>query len=106
MSVAAVADPPAPAVFETDLVLEGSDGQLSFEVGGKRVTSSELKLVGGKLEVEGQFAKGERAVLRVEIEVGEVAFVDSRDGKTGQVVGCARRHKARIVNVSRAESED
>ena len=104
MAVAAVQDPPAPAQFETDLVIEGT-GQLSFDVGGKRVTSSELKLVGGKLEVEGQFEKGELVVLRLEAIVGEVAFVDSTDSKTGQVVGCARRHKARIVNVSRADEE-
>lgn len=73
---------------------------LGFDVGGKKPTSAGLRLVGGKLDIDRSFKKGEKIVLRIEAEVGELAFVDQRDGKTGQVIGCERRHKARIVGVS------
>jgi hypothetical protein len=72
----------------------------SFEVGGKAPTSTMLRLIGGKIEVDGEFAKGETVKLEIVATVGEVAFVDIVDNKTGQVVGCERRHKARIVGVS------
>lgn len=90
---------PEPAAQEDDfeIVLEGSTNQLSFAVGGKKPTASELKLQGGSIGLEGQFSKGETIVLRVEVRVGEVAFVDKIDSKTGQPVGSTRRHKARIV---------
>lgn len=84
---------------DADVVIAGS-GQLSFTVGGKRPTTSGLRLVGGKLDVEGSFTKGETVALRIEAVVGEVAFIDQVDAKTDQVVGCERRHKARIRAVS------
>lgn len=78
-------------------------GQLSFDVGGRPPTSSSLSLTGGKLEIEGQFEKGETVVIRVEAVVNSVGFKDEHDPKTGQVVGCARQQKARIVGVQRLE---
>lgn len=74
--------------------------QLTFNVGGKKPTVSGLRLVGGKVDVDGTFAKGEKVVFRVEAVVGEIAFVDQTDPKTGQVIGCERRHKCRITGVS------
>lgn len=71
--------------------------QLSFAVGGKQPTCSALTMIGGKLDIAESFRKGQKIVLRVELEVGEVAFKDQTDAKTGQVVGCERRHKARVV---------
>lgn len=82
-----------------DLVIEVG-GQLSMQVGGKRPTGSSLRLVGGKIAVEGQFDKGQTIRLALEVQIGEVAFVDERDSKTREVVGCERRHKARIIGVS------
>jgi hypothetical protein len=89
---------------------DGNDGEslpdtaramsLGFKVAGKQPTSAGLRLVGGKLDIEQQFLKGQKIVLRVEAEVGEIAFIDQHDPATGQVVGCERRHKARIVGVS------
>lgn len=73
--------------------------QLSFAVGGKKPTSTALTLVGGKIEVGESFQKGQRIRLEIVAEVGEVAFVDQRDAKTGQVIGCERKHKARILSV-------
>lgn len=82
-----------------ELVVEGS-GQLSLAVGGKKPTGSGLRLTGGKVDVDGQFQKGETIVLRVTAVVGEVAFIDKTDSKTGQVVGCERRQKARITELT------
>jgi hypothetical protein len=75
----------------------GAAVQLSFTVGGKKPTTSGVRLVGGKLDIERQFLKGETIVLRIEAVIGEVSFIDQHDAATGQVVGAERRHKARIV---------
>lgn len=84
-----------------ELYVEGSTGQLGFDVGGKAPTTSTLRLQGGKVDIEGQFEKDDRIVLRVELVVREVAFRDDVDSKTGQVVGCARNHKAHVVGIER-----
>jgi hypothetical protein len=69
-------------------------GQLTLNVGGgKQPTTSTLRLVGGKIEVDGQYAKGETIVVRIEAVVNEIGFKDQEDSKTGQVVGCERRHR-------------
>lgn len=81
----------------------GGDGQLSFEVGGKRPTTSSLRLVGGRVDISGQFAKGERIRLYVECEVRSIEFRDETDKATGQVVGSERRHKAAITGVERVD---
>ena len=78
----------------------GAATQLSFAVGGKRPTTSGLRLVGGKLDIEQMFSKGEKVVLQIEAEIRAVEFVDQVDGATGQVIGSERRHKASIVGVS------
>ena len=77
---------------------EAPNAQLTFNVGGKRPTTTSLRLTGGKLDIPGSYAKGAKLVIRVEVRVGEVAFVDEHDQQTGQVIGCERRHKARILN--------
>lgn len=75
--------------------------QLTLNVGGgKQPTSATLRLVGGKIEVDGQYKKGAALVLRIEAVVNEVAFKDEHDSQTGQVVGCARNHRARVTGVS------
>lgn len=96
-----VADPPAPIEGDDELYLE-EGGQITFDPGGKQPTSSALRLVGGSIKIEGEFKKGEVLALRLEVQVAEVGFKDQIDGKTGQVVGCERRHRGRIVSVERA----
>jgi hypothetical protein len=93
-------DPDEGALPTGDLVVEAG-GQLTLSVGGgKQPTSSTLRLVGGRIEVDGQYGKGEAVVLRIEAVVNEVAFKDEHDAKTGQVVGCARNHRARITGIA------
>ena len=110
----AVADPPAAppvpphedpeqaAPVPADLALE-LDGQLSFAVGGKKVTTGSVRLVGGKVDVDGNFEKGQRIVLRVEAVITEVAFRDKKDPKTGNVTGCDRAHKATVTGLALEE---
>lgn len=83
----ATADPPK---------VTGSD-QLSFNVGGKRPSGSSLRIVGGRVEVEGQYEKGQKLRVEMLVEVRSIEFRDEVDEKTGQVVGCERRHKASVV---------
>jgi hypothetical protein len=78
----------------------GAPVQLSFGMAGKKPTTSGLRLTGGKLDIEQQFSKGQTVVLHIEAVIGEVAFIDQIDSSTGQVVGCERRHKARVVGCS------
>jgi hypothetical protein len=93
-------DTPEQAEPTSELVISAG-GQLTLNVGGgKQPTTSTLRLVGGKIEVDGQFAKGETIVVRIEAVVNEIGFKDQEDSKTGQVVGCERRHRARITGVA------
>lgn len=115
MSAAQTAAPPAEANGAGDpeglgeLVI-AAGGQLGFDVGGKRPTGSSLTLTGGKFRVEGSFKKGDRlgvtitdadgnSVFAGSAVVDDIGFKDETDSKTGQVVGCERRHKARISAV-------
>lgn len=87
-----------------ELVIDGT-GQLGFAgIGGKKPTDAKLTLTGGQIEVQGGFAKGEILVLRVEAVVREIDFIDKVDGKTNQVTGCTRKHKARIVSLTVEET--
>lgn len=80
--------------------LPPTDGplQLSMQVGGKKPTSTTLRVTGGKLDTDRVFQKGQKVHVSAVLVVGEVGFVDQTDSATGQVVGCERRHKARIVD--------
>lgn len=78
-------------------IMEGTNGQLSFSIGGKTPTGASLHIVGGRVEVNGQFKKGETIIVQMVVRVDSIAFVDEVDRQTGQVIGCERRHKARVI---------
>lgn len=83
--------------------------QLTFDVGGKAPDGSTLRVVGGRIEIEGQYEKGDMLKVEMLVEVRSVEFADEVDKKTGQVVGCERRQKAQPVrqpSVRRAGAED
>ena len=73
-------------------------GQLSLNVGGADPTSSKLSF-SGTLDVEGAYQKGGTIVCRLTAVVDEVSFKDTLDKDTGQLTGCERKHKARIVSI-------
>jgi hypothetical protein len=79
--------------------IEGA--QLSLDVGGKKPTGASLRLTGGKVDIPtGQLRKGQKIAVLVEASVDAIEFVDIKDAKTGTIVGCDRRHKARITSVA------
>lgn len=82
----------------------GAPVQLGFTVGGKKPTGSQVRLVGGKIDVPGDYRKGQVVSFRVDVKFGEIAFVDLEDKETGQVIGCDRRQKGRIVSISEQTS--
>lgn len=99
---AAVAAMPVDPLPDVDEIRVDGTAQLSmFNLGGKLPTGSTLTLTGGRVElVDGQaFNKGDRIRLTVEAVVNEVGQKDAHDPKTGQVVSCEQRHKARVVDM-------
>lgn len=84
---------------ERETYIEGAR-QLSLLAGGEEPTSSSMRLRGGSVPVEGEFEKGDRMRLVVEVVVSEVHFVDVRD-PAGFVARTERRHVAKAESVSR-----
>lgn len=72
---------------------------LGFAVGGKKPTSSSVRIMGGKVQLPGEFRKGQVVVLRLVGKVDEIAFKDEKDSATGSVVGCERRHRLVIADI-------
>lgn len=91
----------AEAEKEQQQPLPGTGEQLSLDAGGEAPTTSSITMRGGSLALEGQFNKGDRISLWVEVVVGEVHLVDRYD-KFGNVIGTERRHVARSQKVQRA----
>lgn len=91
----------APEPDVDEILLDGTAQLSMFNLGGKLPTGSTLALTGGKVDlVQGQaFSKGDRVRLTIEAVVNEVGQKDAHDPKTGQVVSCEQRHKARIVDM-------
>lgn len=91
-------DEPVQAALE--LILEGDDDITKFVVGGKKPTSSSIRLMGGKVGLTNKrYSKGDTVRLTVEAQVTAVAFVDTLDSTTGEVSRTERQHKARIVSI-------
>lgn len=100
-------DPPLTAVPDPDdepegqLPLAGEQLELSLDAGGALPQSASIRLRGGSLALEGQFAKGDVGHVWVEFRVAEVHLVDRIDAH-GDVTGTERRHVARMTRVQRA----
>lgn len=80
--------------------LPGTAENISLSAGGQKPTSSEARLLGGSMPLEGQFAKGDVVMLLVEAKVGAVEFIDATD-EWGKVQRTSRRHKLRMLSVKR-----
>jgi hypothetical protein len=80
--------------------LPGTLDHLSSAVGGPKPTSSEARLLGGSLPIEGQFPLDDTVTLIVEAKVGGVEIVSTTDD-WGNVKSVKRRHKMRMVSVRR-----
>lgn len=84
------------------LSIAGTGLELSLDAGGEAPLGSSVKLIGGSMAVEGEFAKGDVVELLIRARVSHVEFADSIDN-TGAVTSCERRHKMRMMSVRRLE---
>ena len=80
----------------------GGTAQLElFDLGGKRPTSSKLRLAGGSVDViDGQaFRKGDVIRFSGTAVISAVTQQDKRDAQTQQVVSCEQKHIGLITDL-------
>lgn len=100
-TLAAIAQEPEP-IPPMQIPLPGTTLQLSLTVGKERPTSSEIKLRGGSMPIEGQFNDGDEITLQVHVRIAEIAFVRRHD-KFGNPGNLIRRHTTQMVGVTRID---
>lgn len=95
----AVAEPkPTPPM---QIPLPGDFGKsITTEFGGRDPDTSEIRLLGGKMPIEGSFAKGTILDLHVRVKVTGILGQDTVDA-FGQEESTIRRHMARMISVKR-----
>lgn len=97
-------DPPEEKpLAPLQIPIPGTIERISLTAGGTAPGSSEARLIGARLPIEGQFQKGEYLDLHVKVKVGEVAFIDTTD-EWGNVQKTVRAHKLRVQAITRLQS--
>lgn len=90
---------------DSEVYIEGTTGQLSLSVGGRKPDTAVFKMKGGEVKIrDGQFTKGESVWCRVLLRVDEIKFVDGHD-EFGTVNSTKRVHVAKPVHVEREEED-
>jgi hypothetical protein len=86
------------------MALPGTREKLTGTAGGKQPTDSEIRLMGGKRPIIGQYDKGEHVVVLVSAVIRSIEMSDTSDD-WGNVERTTRIHKARqlLVQVATAE---
>jgi hypothetical protein len=89
---------PEPETPPTQLAIPGTRDKLTGAFGGKVPTDSELRIMGGKRPIEGQFEKGETITV---LSTGTVRAVEGSDTDDdwGTVTKTTRIHKMRQIHV-------
>lgn len=95
-----LADVPRPTP-PMQIPLPGIGTGLNDVAGGSMPTSSEARILGGSLPIDGQFAGEERVTLVVEAIVSEVHVVYTTDD-WGATKAVKRRHRMRMLSVRKA----
>lgn len=80
--------------------LPGDWDLISTEFGGRLPDRSEIRLLGGKMPIEGSFQKGAEFDIVVRVKVTGVLGQDTVDA-FGTEEGTVRRHFARMISVRR-----
>jgi len=80
--------------------LPGDWDAISGEFGGRDPETSEIRLLGGKMPIEGSFAKGAEFDVLVRVKVTGVLGQDVVD-EWGTVERTVRRHMTRMISVQR-----
>lgn len=94
-------EPPKPTP-PMQIPLPGLDADITSAFGGRAPDTSEIKLLGGKMPIEGSFPKGTVLDLHVRVKVTGVLGQDTVDA-FGQEESTIRRHMARMISVRRIE---
>jgi len=89
------------AAVQDEIAVDGTTQLELFDLGGKRPTSSKLRLAGGAVDVlDGRaFHKGDALSFSGAAVVTAISQQDKRDASTGQVVSCAQLHVALITDL-------
>lgn len=96
---AVVETPPAPTP-PMQIPLPGDWATISGDFGGRAPDTSEIRLLGGKMPLEGSFAKGTEIDLLVRVKITGVLGQDRIDA-FGVEEGTVRRHMARMISVKK-----
>jgi hypothetical protein len=80
------------------LALDGTMETISTAFGGARPTESEIRLLGGKMPINGSFQKGEVLDLLIRVKVTGTGGFDTVDA-FGEQQKTTRRHFARMIEV-------
>lgn len=83
------------------IALPGDWDTLDGAFGGNPPDSSEIRLLGGRMPIQGSFAKGAEFDIVVRVKVTGVLGQDFTDD-WGTVQRTVRRHMARMLSVRRA----
>lgn len=83
------------------IALPGDWDTMADGFGGASPDSSEIRLLGGKMPIEGSFPKGAEFDIVVRVKVTGVLGQDFTDD-WGNVQRTVRRHMARMISVKRA----
>ena len=79
------------------------DGQLVIVVGGKNPTEHKIRLYAGGFSCEAPkdgWEKGSSYTLRVNVRCHRQAYIDVKDAKSGEVIGCREEFGLSIVGAS------
>lgn len=101
-SLEELADEPKPTP-PMQIAIPGTRDTIPGRMGGMRPTSSEMRVMGGRVPIEGVFEKGEVLTLIVEVKVNDCGEVDTSD-EWGNVQKTVRYHKARLLSVKRVNA--
>jgi hypothetical protein len=85
--------------------IEGLSDGITATPGGDRPKTASVTLRGGKLNVSGEFKKGDMVELYVRCRIAEVHFVDTVDA-FGEITGTERKHVAKPVAVQRLAASE
>lgn len=88
----------AERIPPTQMPIPGTVESISNSAGGAKPTSSELRIMGGRRPVEGQFQKGDVVMVQCEVKIGSVEFVDTSD-EWGTVQKTVRVQKGRLLSM-------
>ena len=87
-----------PETPPTQLAIPGTRDRVTATIGGAQPTESELRIMGGRRPIVGEYAKGESVTVIADTRVREISLVD-HDDDWGTVSKTTRVHKARMLGV-------